>query len=68
MARPDETEIETARQQVRQSQRQVARQREIVNRMSPSAPEAEPSRALLAALEERLEERRAHLARLFGGG
>jgi len=60
------TEIETVERHIREAEDQVARQREIVDRLPPSGEVAEMARSLLVQYEEALSLHRAHLARLSG--
>jgi hypothetical protein len=62
----NQTEIETVERHIREAEDQVARQREIVDRLPPSGEVAEMARSLLAQYEEALSLHRAHLARLRG--
>ncbi len=62
----NQTEIETVERHIREAEDQVARQREIVDRLPPSGEVAEMARSLLAQYEEALSRHRAHLARLRG--
>ncbi len=61
-----ETKLEQIERQVRDAEEQVARQREIVERLPPSGEVAAMARTLLAEYEEALRLHRAHLARLQG--
>ena len=62
----NETEMETVERHIREAEDQVARQREIVDRLPPSGEVAEMARSLLVQYEEALNLHRAHLVRLRG--
>jgi hypothetical protein len=64
MSDTDESDLEMVRRHVREGEEHVARQREIVERLSSSGELAEIARTLLADYEKTLALHRAHLARL----
>lgn len=66
MARSGETEIAMVQRHIREGEKHVARQREIVAGLPPDSALAKTARQLLTQFEDALDGHRAHLVRLLG--
>lgn len=66
MTRGAETEIEMVRRHVREGQKHIIRQREIIASLPPNSDLANAANQLLDLFEKTLEAHLEHLARLSG--